>query len=168
MGIKGLTKFINKKFRDEDWIIINKSDLSRLIIDGNNICYQLFDRLVKIDQPEPITETIDQVSKRKHCWALGGDYPEFINDVENFFKDIMSRGTTPLVILDGIDLDQSKKETVLQRKISKNVSMKDVQDRKEWDPYELRESVLPLMMLEAFKSVLQSLGVWFCVADGDG
>ena len=94
MGIKGLSTFINDNF--DGWSILNESELKHLVIDGNNVCYKLFTKYL--------------------CWSLGGDYSEFADRVKEYFEGIQRSGIEPIVILDGIDHDGSKMETVRERK----------------------------------------------------
>ena len=93
MGIRGLTGFIDDHFTGWKRTRIT----GNLIIDGYSVCHTMYHEL-----------GIDS--------AHGGDYVSFANCIKEFFKALVNSNVTPYVVFDGVDLDEKKKETHLERR----------------------------------------------------
>ena len=147
MGIQGLTRFMNERFLG--WQPANLHDVQshRLIVDGNNVCYQLY--------------------KRISTWSFGGEYYTFSNKVESFFESL--RGDViPIVVFDGASHDDKKMDTVCDRRIQSMEEMKKMQSAglaEEDLVAKENSSVLPVFLIPVFMDVLRRLGIEFHVVD---
>ena len=144
MGIQGLTRFINERFLG--WQPANLHDCQRLIIDGSNVCCQLY--------------------KSKFTWSFGGEYVQFSNQVRNLFESFWGV-VVPIVIFDGASYNEKKMDTVCNRRIQSMEEMKKMQSAglAEEDLVTNDTSVLPIFLVSVFMDVLQDLDVEFYIVD---
>ena len=151
MGIRGLTSFVDKHYV---WHSVPISSIERLVIDGNNLCYNLYYR--------------NGVE-----WSLGGNYPGFFKVVKTFFEKLQGLHIGFYVILDGIDYKEEKTATVLQRKLQSYERIRKNQRPAErnMDAANGRsaseDGVLPLLGRMVFTDALRDAGVPFLIADGE-
>ncbi|XP_023942361.2 protein asteroid [Bicyclus anynana] len=121
MGVRGLTTYINNK-RD---LYLKKYHLhdTNLVIDGHNLCAQLFKDLNTFS-------------------AFGGDYDKIASYTKTFFKNLRKCNVTPYVVFDGCH-ERRKLRTVLSRlrsKLKGTVLLDPVtQDSLKIFPYMLRD-----------------------------
>ena len=140
MGIRGLTGFIEENFAG--WKRTRVT--GNLIIDGYSVCHTMYHE-----------QGINSV--------YGGDYVTFANHIKEFFRALLSSGVTPYVVFDGIDLDEKKKETHLERR-SKDIS----RVWKLMHGQSLSERFLPYFARQVMVEVVRSIdGVCFHIADDD-
>jgi len=140
MGIRGLTGYVEENFAG--W---RRTRLTgNLIIDGYSVCHTMYHE-----------QAIDSVH--------GGDYVTFANHIREFFKALISSGVTPYVVFDGIDLDEKKKETHLERR-SKDISRVWKMMRGQ----SLSQRFLPYLARQVMVEMVRGMdGVCFNIADGD-
>ena len=140
----GLTTFVEKKFRGWKKVSVK----GPLIVDGYSLCHELY-----------LHSGADNVH--------GGDYVSFSKYVVRFLNCLLQNQIQPFVVFDGIDADQSKKETHDKRRIE---NAQRVQGLLMGKPASSRgDYYLPylarLVMVEAVTSVLGEPNLY--VADGD-
>lgn len=140
MGIRGLTGFIDDHFTGWKRTRIT----GNLIIDGYSVCHTMYHEL-----------GIDS--------AHGGDYVSFAICIKEFFKALISSDITPYVVFDGVDLDEKKKETHLERRT------KDVcRVWKMLRGQSLVERFLPYFARQIMVDTVRNIdGVRFNVVEGD-
>lgn len=142
--VRGLAAFVEKNFRG--WKPINPR--GSLIIDGYSLCHELY-----------LHSRADNVH--------GGDYVSFSQYIVKFLNCLLQNQIKPFVVFDGIDAEQSKKETHNKRRIEnaervENL-LKGIPESSRADyylPYLAR-----LVMMEAVVRVLGEENLY--VADGD-
>ena len=127
--IRGLTTFIENYFTDK-WLQYDPK--GHLVIDGYSICYTLH-------------SGID--------WIQGGQYWEYRQEVLEFFHALQASGILPVVVFDGIDYKQVKKEVIWKRrsesvKIIKSQLTPGDNTADGW-------SVIPLQIMQVFREVLE-------------
>ena len=142
--VRGLAAFVEKNFRG--WKPINPR--GSLIIDGYSLCHELY-----------LHSGADNVH--------GGDYVSFSQYIVKFLNCLLQNQIKPFVVFDGIDAEQSKKETHNKRRIENAERVKDllkgIRESSRADyylPYLAR-----LVMMEAVVRVLGEESLY--VADGD-
>lgn len=142
--VRGLAAFVEKNFRG--WKPINPR--GSLIIDGYSLCHELY-----------LHSRADNVH--------GGDYVSFSQYIVKFLNCLLQNQIKPFVVFDGIDAEQSKKETHNKRRIENAERVKDllkgIRESSRADyylPYLAR-----LVMMEAMVRVLGEESLY--VADGD-
>ena len=142
--VRGLTTFVEKNFRG--WRRVRPQ--GPLIVDGYSLCHELY-----------LHSGADNVH--------GGDYVSFSKYVVRFLNCLRKNQIQPFVVFDGIDADQSKKETHDKRRKENAQRVKDLLQGKPassrgdyYLPYLAR-----LVMVEAVVSVLGERNLY--VADGD-
>ena len=142
--VRGLAAFVEKNFRG--WKPINPR--GSLIIDGYSLCHELY-----------LHSRADNVH--------GGDYVSFSQYIVKFLNCLLQNQIKPFVVFDGIDAEQSKKETHNKRRIENAERVKDllkgIRESSRADyylPYLAR-----LVMMEAVVRVLGEESLY--VADGD-
>ena len=141
MGIRGLTTFIENYFTDK-WLQYDPK--GHLVIDGYSICYTLH-------------SGID--------WIQGGQYWEYRQEVLAFFHALQASGILPVVVFDGIDYKQLKKE-VIWKKRSESVKI----IRSQLTPGDNTAdgwSVIPLQIMQVFREVLEEQNIPLYFADGE-
>ena len=147
MGIRGLTSFIDKHYV---WHSVPISSIERLVIDGNNLCYNLYRR-------------------NGLEWSLGGDYPGLFEIVKTFFKKLQGLHIGLYVILDGIDYKGEKTATVRQRKLQSYERIRKNQTEHKMGAANGRsaseDGVLPLLGRMVFIDALREAGVTYLIAD---
>ncbi|KOX68556.1 Protein asteroid [Melipona quadrifasciata] len=129
MGIPGLTAFINN--HSDIYLEYYELHNTYLIIDGNNICYSIYNLYTK-----------------SNC-AFGGDYDNYAQCVTNFFNDLLKCNVIPLVILDG-GIEDKKLRTIIKRtrdRISAACSFCPLSQRKA--------KSIPLLLKEIFRDVMK-------------
>jgi len=140
MGIRGLTGFIDENFTGWKRTRIT----GNLIIDGYSVCHTMYHEL-----------GIDSVH--------GGDYVSFAIYIKEFFRALVNSNVAPYVVFDGVDLDEKKKETHLERRT------KDVY--RVWNMFHgqsLSERFLPYFARQVMVEIVRSIeGVHFNVVEGD-
>lgn len=140
MGIRGLTGFIDNHFTGWKRTRIT----GNLVIDGYSVCHTMYHDL-----------GIDSVH--------GGDYVSFAICIKEFFRALISSNVTPYVVFDGVDLDEKKKETHLERRT------KDV--LRVWQMLHgqsLMERFLPYFARQIMVDTVRNIdGVHFNVVEGD-
>ncbi|ORU90817.1 MAG: hypothetical protein A6F71_07655 [Cycloclasticus sp. symbiont of Poecilosclerida sp. M] len=143
MGIKGLTKFINEnyKWRAANWKWKN------LIIDGHNICCQLYNNILSCD--------------------FGGEYDQFEQIIEKFLKEIQQQHCEPIVVFHGVKIE-NRINKVRERRLRSFKEMKNVQTR-DIRSGDIRSTgeVKPLMIKSVCMDVLRRLDIEFYVASGE-
>ena len=149
MGIRGLTSFVDKHYV---WQSVPISSIERLVIDGNNLCYNLYYR-------------------NGLEWSLGGDYPGFFKIVKTFFEKLQGLHIGLYVILDGIDYKGEKTATVHQRKLQhyERICKNHCQAEHKMGAANGRsaseDGVLPLLGRMVFIDALREAGVTYLIAD---
>lgn len=140
MGIRGLTGFIDNNFTGWKRTRIT----GNLIIDGYSVCHTMYHEL-----------GIDSVH--------GGDYVTFATCIKEFFKALINSNITPYVVFDGVDLDEKKKETHLERRT------KDVcRVWKMFHGQSLVERFLPYFARQVMVDTVRNIdGVHFSMVEGD-
>ena len=137
MGIPKLSTFVDHTFTKWQHRAITANE--KLVIDGNSICYQLYD-----------------------CdWTRGGSYRKFYDTVTTFFQALLASKIEPIVIIDGIN-EEKKIETTRSRRESSIKMIKEWQKNGRVHPY-----LLPLLAKEVFLDALQDLEIELCVVDGE-
>ena len=140
MGIKGLSSFIKKKFTG--WKPANLQEWSHIIIDGNNICYKLYN---------------------DHCTSsFGGEYDKFCFVVNEFFEK--AGFNHPIVIFDGPSYDSNKESTDRDRRVQSFVELHRSQCAGFTDD---KLGNTPLFLISVFRDVLNHLNIEFHTANGD-
>ncbi len=142
MGIRGLTTFMEYYFTDK-WLQYDPK--SHLVIDGYSICYTLY-------------SGID--------WIQGGQYWEYRQEVLEFFHALQASGILPVVVFDGIDYKQVKKEVIWKRR-SESVKKIRSQLTPGCDNTDDGSSVIPLQTMQVFREVLEELNIPLYFADGE-
>ena len=142
--VRGLAAFVEKNFCG--WKPINPR--GSLIIDGYSLCHELY-----------LHSRADNVH--------GGDYVSFSQYIVKFLNCLLQNQIKPFVVFDGIDAEQSKKETHNKRRIE---NAERVQNLLKGIPESSRaDYYLPylarLVMMEAVVRVLGEESLY--VADGD-
>ena len=151
MGIRSLKSFVDENYK---WHSVAISSIERLVIDGNNLCYDLYRR-------------------NGLEWSLGGDYPGFFKVVKTFFERLKGLHIGYYVILDGIDYKGEKTATVRQRKMQsyERIRKNQCQAEHNMDAANGRSAseygVLPMLGRMAFIDALQDAGVTYLIADGE-
>ncbi len=135
MGVKKLTTFIEDKYR---WRYLTLTD-TKLVIDGFALCFTLY------------------FAHHSNTWYYGGDYHEYYDTVSSFFAKLQQNKIEAYVVLDGIDIDQTKKATIRKRTLerSKDISRLEIASK----------NVAPLHLIQVFLDILQEKHIKFCVAD---
>jgi len=142
--VRGLATFVEKNFRG--WKKIHPR--GPLIIDGYSLCHELY-----------FQSRADNVH--------GGDYVSFSKFIERFINCLIQNQIKPFVVFDGIDAEQSKKETHDKRR---KENAERVQNLLRGIPASSRaDYYLPylarLVMIETVFRILGEENVY--VADGD-
>ena len=136
MGIPGLTAFINKEFRGWKRQVLK----GYLVIDGSSLCHCLY----------------------TFQWNNGGEYPQYRTVVLDMFKALLEVQIHPIVVFDGIYIDQGKIDTTLKRR---RESIKYVSENLASSKF--TRNVLPLLTKEVFQLLLKEINVPFYVVDGE-
>lgn len=133
MGIRGLTTYI-AQYSD---IFFQDYDLhgSFLVIDGNSICFKLY----------------QQIAKNDLCF--GGNYDKFAYCVSNFFDKLAKCEVISLIIFDG-GSENKKLSTLLKRTSDR------IRSASQALPYQENPTeVYPLFIKEVFKNVVTQKGI---------
>ena len=138
MGIPDLTDFIAAEYDRWENKTLCTATNGKLIVDGNSLCWYLLH------------------SYRIDC-SHGGQYSQYKQAVQSFFRLLRLEGVTPIVVMDGVRVDYKvqKLETRLERKVG-TITLTH------------RKPILQTLSLEVFCSAVTELGLQLCVADGDG
>ena len=142
--VRGLAAFVEKNFRG--WKTIRPR--GPLIIDGYSLCHELY-----------LHSGADNVH--------GGDYVSFSQYIVRFLNSLLQNQIKPYVVFDGIDAEQTKKETHDKRRIE---NAERVQNLLRGTQHSSRaDYYLPylarLVMMEATVRALGEKNLY--VADGD-
>jgi hypothetical protein len=130
MGIQGLTKYVSERFRG--WESVSLANCP-IVLDGNSILYH-------------VKKSADLE------WRHGGQYNTLQLALERFFNALVSKNIKPIhIVFDGIDLDQRKQRTIVERKRSRLQStqgsvMSGTSDNR----------ILPPLISEVFRHVILS------------
>ena len=140
MGIRYLTTLIDKHYPSKTWRTITPR--GKLVLDGMSISRT--------------------VASCKFDWIYGGQYGELREHFIKFFSRLRDSDIDPIVIFDGVDYNQDKVDTTLDRmkqkvKIVFNTFMTNT----------ISGSALPIFIDIVFCETLKELGVEFIFADGD-
>ena len=141
MGIQGLTSFVDKKFKRWE----KKEIRGKIIIDGSSLMFTLY--------------TFD--------WGHGGQYPEFRSKIQGFFQATKASGITPIVVMDGVDVEGRKMPVIMSRR-RERIKKVDRYCRQERRESVIGLGVLPPLVLQVYLRTLQELGVELTFADGEG
>ena len=87
--VRGLSDFVEKKC---NWKLIHLS--GDLVVDGYALCHELY-------RPND---------------GYGGDYVTFAKHVSKFLRCLKKNGIKPYVVFDGVDIDQTKRQTHEKRR----------------------------------------------------
>ncbi|KAF0291193.1 Protein asteroid 1 [Amphibalanus amphitrite] len=141
MGVGGLTQFLKRRG------LLREEPISRcrLVIDGHNLFWVLFERLANVP---------------------GGVCQEFTRQLKTFFHDLRRCDISPLVFLDGTsDCDCHKLPSILQR--MKSEIERPVQGNITAETAEKKSC--PLLLKTLFTQVLRNLGIPFaeCLFEAD-
>ncbi|XP_019853348.1 PREDICTED: protein asteroid homolog 1-like [Amphimedon queenslandica] len=140
MGIQYLTTLINNHYPSKTWRTITPR--GKLVLDGLSVSRT--------------------VASSKFDWTYGGQYWELRDYFIRFFKGLRYSGIDPFVIFDGVDYNEEKRETILDR-LNKKVN-------NVFDTFYMTtdaDSVVPIFTDIVFCETLKELGVEFIFADGD-
>ena len=142
--VRGIATYFEKNFRGWKQISLQGD----LVVDGYSLCHELY---------------LDSGADNVH----GGDYVSFSKYVERFLNCLVLNRVKPFVVFDGVDAEQTKKETHAKRRkenagrVLSLLQGKPAESRGEYYlPYLAR-----LVMLETVDRILGEDG--FFVADGD-
>ena len=139
MGVHGLTSFIDAFFTQWE----RREVRGRLVIDGNSLCHKLY----QVD------------------WIHGGQYPEYQNEVLQFFHALQRADIYPIVVFDGVDYKQEKtKETIRRRRQWIQQIHSVVVDGPKSGHKGL---ILPALAVVVFQQALRELKIPMHVVDGD-
>ena len=98
MGVKGLKTFMTTHYLDSlDSDCYYEPLKGYLVIDGYGIMYDLY-------------------QKYKLDLRVGGRYPIFKQEVVKFLRSLVDSHLTPVVVVDGLELDDMKFATLCGRK----------------------------------------------------
>lgn len=143
MGIPGLTTYISND--SERYLEYYALHDCYLVIDGNNICCQLYMWYAKCN-----------------C-AFGGDYDKYAQYVREFFDNLLRCNVTPLVLIDG-GCEDKKLKTIVSRtkqktEIASNYTLSSQHHTK----------FLPLLLREVFRDVMNEKGIRYaqCIFEAD-
>ena len=139
MGIPGLKSFVQDKVRLDK---VTSANFNGVVVDGMSLIYQFTG------------------SDHLTC-TFGGQYPELARDLEEFFSALRRNRIRAVVVFDGMDYEDQKRDTKLRRKKSSYSDMRRT----------LRENtrinLLPLLVGLVFCQVLRKLEIPFIFVDGD-
>ena len=102
MGIRGLSAFIKKNYK---WGAANWK-VKNLIIDGHNICCKLYNNNLSCN--------------------FGGEYDQFDQILETFFKEIKQQQCEPIVVFHGVKIE-NRLHKVCERRLQSFKEMKSIQ-----------------------------------------
>lgn len=142
--VRGLATFVEKNFRG--WKKVRPK--GQLVVDGYSLCHELY-----------YASRVDNVH--------GGDYVSFSKFIEKFLNCLLQNQIRPFMVFDGIDAEQSKKETHNKRRVE---NAERVRDLLQGIPASSRgDYYLPYLarqvMMETVLRVLGEENVY--VSDGD-
>ena len=138
MGVKGLKAFMTTHYLDS---LEYQPLKGYLVIDGYGIMYDLYQKY-KLDV------------------RVGGRYPIFKQKVVGFFKSFVESGLTSVVVVDGLELDDTKFDTLCGRKLQR---IKAVQEGLK-DEGTL---VTPIFLHAVFLEAVREAGCELIFADGE-
>lgn len=146
MGIKGLTSFMNNRFTR--WLPVSSQEWDHLIVDGNNVCYKLYNE--------------------NYTWLLGGEYSKYGHLVRERFEELRAHFKNLIVIFDGAKPEE-KMHTILQRREDAMKQMYETQKKATWDCSIANRSAhaTPLLVMFVFTEVLRSLKIQFLFTEGE-
>ena len=146
MGIRGLKTFMTQHYLDS---LKYQPLKGSLVIDGLGIMYELYSKY----------------------WRISGRYHMFKKKVIEFSKSLVISGLSPVVIIDGLELDDMKFDTLCGRKLS---TIKRVQTLSEEDPYNPLDNLLgrhnvvsPILIHIVFSEAVREAGCELIFADGE-
>ncbi|XP_052864601.1 protein asteroid [Anopheles cruzii] len=131
MGVRGLTTFIGTNA--EVYLKPHELHDTALVIDGDNLCVQLFKK------------------STQKCLPFGGNYDSYYRVVVDFFDMLKACNVVPYVLLDG-GYEARKMSTVRERMIGKIHGLRSLS-------LEATRNSLPLMMREVFIDALRAAEV---------
>ena len=139
MGITGLKSFVQNNVRLKK---VTSIDFKGVVVDGKSLIYHIIEFY------------------RLTC-TFGGQYPELERHLEEFFSALRSNGINVVVVFDGMDYKDQKRDTKLRRKKDSFSSI-----RKALKVNKVLR-LLPLLAVLVFCQVLQKLQIPFIFVDGD-
>ena len=140
MGIKGLTAFINDNYK---WKAANLKG-KNLIIDGLNICCKLYNNELSCN--------------------FGGEYHQFDQMIEKFFKEIKKQKCEPIVIFYGVQIE-NRLDEICQRRLQSFKVMKSMQTGSTVDRH--YHDIKLNMLKPVCMDVLRRLEIEFYVASAE-
>ncbi|EAT41100.1 AAEL007237-PA [Aedes aegypti] len=141
MGVRGLTTYIaSNAERFLDPYELHDTDL---VIDGDNLCFQLF------------------VRSEERMGAFGGNYDHYFRAVVEFFELLRKCNVQPWVLLDG-GYEQCKLKTVRSRMLGRIQFVKSVRPGSN-------RLIIPLLVREVFVDAMWAAKVSFmrCLFEAD-
>lgn len=139
MGVRGLASFLDKSAPHLGSQI--KLQNTRLVIDGNNMCYYLYAQWGQFD-----------------C-RYGGQYKEFYDKVLSFFDALKGKDVESFVVIDGAFDRTNKKLGTRKTGARQGIEL----SKKIWDGEE--GSLPPLMTKSVFIQALRDRDINFAVSD---
>ncbi|CAH1779742.1 unnamed protein product [Owenia fusiformis] len=143
MGVKGLTTFIDT---NQELLEDTKLCKTKLILDGNNVYHFVY-------------------YNYRVAHAYGGDYLQYRNSVDSFFKSLLTCDIEPYVIFDGgYEKDDRKLQTILGRARSRISSSNQIVAGNG------SPRIMPILAYEVFCEVIKELGIQHrtCDYEADG
>ena len=146
MGVRGLAEYIKRVDYSRRAWKRREQIKGPLVIDGSQLCYHLY----KSREPK-----LDVTN--------GGQYPEFYQEVNNFFRKLQQSRIVPHVVFEGVDKGQKLTDENILKK--KRESYMEVQTE-----LETRDVMtgLPQLAFTTLCNVLTDLSINCYVADGEG
>ena len=141
MGIPGLTSFVEKNFKH--WHTTEVK--GKLVVDGSSLLFILYN--------------LD--------WSHGGQYAEFRSNIQSFFQALRMSGISPIVVMDGVDVEGRKRPEVVRRR-KERVGNIDRLSRVERIEFLNGHGVLPPLVSMVYAAVLKEMEVDLTFADGEG
>ncbi|KXJ83147.1 hypothetical protein RP20_CCG008816 [Aedes albopictus] len=141
MGVRGLTTYIASNA--ERFLEPHELHDTDLVIDGDNLCFQLF------------------VRSEERMGAFGGNYDHYFRAVVDFFEMLRKCNVQPWVLLDG-GYEQCKLKTVRSRMLGRIQFVKSVRPGSN-------RLIIPLLMREVFVDAMRAAKVPFmrCLFEAD-
>ena len=131
MGIKGLTYYMNSRFRG--WKRISLSNCP-VVLDGNGLCYKLKELTINLH------------------WEFGGQYEELRKTSRNFFDSLLAQNIKPLhIVFDGIDPKEEKQKVLVDRKRARLNSINSCLHSGSYNS----RNILPPLISEVFRKEIQ-------------
>ena len=143
MGIRGLQRFIQKRK-----LYTRREIRGNLVIDGSQFCHYYYEQL-----------ELDRIN--------GGQYPEFRQQVTEFFRKLRQCRIECRVVFEGVDKGQKLTDDNIKKKAEKK--HEESQELLEQRPFHCSEMPeLPHLVYTVVYNVLVCMGIPMYVGDGEG